>query len=129
MDGDTIVVRLDGRDERVRYIGVDTPESVKPGAHVQCFAKTASHENERLVAGPGRSSSCATARRATATAGMLAYVYRASDGLFVNAELVQRRLRPHADDRRRTSRTRREFAAPGGRRRERRGRGLWNRCG
>lgn len=26
VDGDTIVVRLDGREERVRYIGVDTPE-------------------------------------------------------------------------------------------------------
>jgi micrococcal nuclease len=35
----------------VRYIGVDTPESVKPGVPVQCFAKQASAFNRRLVAG------------------------------------------------------------------------------
>ncbi len=35
----------------MRYIGVDTPESVKPGTPVQCFAKAASHFNERLVEG------------------------------------------------------------------------------
>src|SRR3954466_1516291 len=35
VDGDAMRVRLDGRTERVRYIGVDTPESVKPGAPVQ----------------------------------------------------------------------------------------------
>ena len=53
VDGDTIKVRLDGSGgtERVRYIGIDTPESVKPGTPVQCFAKAASHANERLVAG------------------------------------------------------------------------------
>src|ERR1700753_395595 len=51
VDGDTIVVRIDGREDRVRYIGIDTPESVKPGVHVQCYAKTASHENEKLVEG------------------------------------------------------------------------------
>ena len=45
VDGDTIVVRVDGRSERVRYIGMDTPESVKPGTPVQCFAKAASAEN------------------------------------------------------------------------------------
>src|SRR4051812_32602570 len=51
VDGDTIVVKLDGRSERVRYIGVDTPESVKPGVPVQCFAKAAAAENRRLVGG------------------------------------------------------------------------------
>ena len=51
VDGDTIHVLTGGHDERVRYIGVDTPESVKPGTPVQCFAKAASAENERLVAG------------------------------------------------------------------------------
>jgi micrococcal nuclease len=53
VDGDTIKVRLDGAGatERVRYLGVDTPESVKPGTPVQCYAKAASHANERLVGG------------------------------------------------------------------------------
>ena len=51
VDGDTIVVRLGGRDERVRYIGIDTPESVKPGTPVQCFAEAAAAANRRLVGG------------------------------------------------------------------------------
>ena len=42
VDGDTIHVMVDGQDESVRYIGIDTPESVKPGTPVQCFAKAAS---------------------------------------------------------------------------------------
>src|SRR5436190_20951538 len=48
VDGDTIVLS-DG--ERVRYIGMDTPESVKPGTPVQCYAKAAARENERLIGG------------------------------------------------------------------------------
>src|SRR4051812_29354796 len=52
VDGDTIVVRLaGGAEEHVRYIGIDTPESVKPGTPVQCFAKQASDANARLVEG------------------------------------------------------------------------------
>jgi len=51
VDGDTIIVDYQGSTERVRYIGVDTPESVKPNTPVQCYAKAASHLNESLVAG------------------------------------------------------------------------------
>src|SRR5919108_4187469 len=51
IDGDTIEVEIDGDEEDVRYIGVDTPETVKPGTPVQCYAKRASHFNESLVAG------------------------------------------------------------------------------
>jgi micrococcal nuclease len=89
VDGDTIVVRRDGRDERVRYIGMDTPESVKPGTPVQCFAKAASAENKRLV--EGQRVRLVADREARDRYGRtLAYVYRASDDLFVNAELVRR---------------------------------------
>src|SRR4051812_40467526 len=51
VDGDTVRVALAGRVERVRYIGVDTPESVKPGTPVQCYAHRAAAEDARLVAG------------------------------------------------------------------------------
>jgi len=53
IDGDTIRVRLDDPVESrtVRYIGVDTPETVAPGEPVQCFGKAASDFNKRLVAG------------------------------------------------------------------------------
>lgn len=51
MDGDTIVASVGGEDQYVRYIGIDTPETVKPGTPVQCFGKRASAENHRLVGG------------------------------------------------------------------------------
>jgi micrococcal nuclease len=47
VDGDTVDVRLGDATRRVRYIGVDTPESVKPDTPVQCFAKQASAYNKR----------------------------------------------------------------------------------
>ena len=88
VDGDTIHVRLDGRTERVRYIGVDTPESVKPGTPVQCFAKRAAAANAALVA--GREVRLRRRRRAPRPLRrLLAYVYREPDGAFVNAELVR----------------------------------------
>jgi micrococcal nuclease len=88
VDGDTIRVRLDGRTERVRYIGVDTPESVKPGTPVQCFAKRAAAANAALVA--GRSVRLVgDVERRDRYGRLLAYVYREPDGAFVNAQLVR----------------------------------------
>lgn len=52
-DGDTI--RVDFEDgpanQPVRYIGMDAPETVKPGTPVQPLGPEASRENARLVAG------------------------------------------------------------------------------
>ena len=88
VDGDTIRVRLDGRTERVRYIGVDTPESVKPGTPVQCYAKRAAAANAALVA--GRSVRLVgDVERRDRYGRLLAYVYREPDGAFVNAQLVR----------------------------------------
>ena len=91
VDGDTVKVRLgDSRPITVRYIGVDTPESVKPGTPVQCFAAPASKFNERLVT--GKRVRLRIGRERTDRYGRtLAYVYLL-DGpdRFVNAELVRR---------------------------------------
>jgi micrococcal nuclease len=122
VDGDTIVLR---GGERVRYIGIDTPESVKPGTPVQCFAKAASAENRRLVAGE-RVRLVRDVEPRDRYGRTLAYVYRERDGLFVNAELVRRgygttlTIPPnvaHAA----------EFGRLAGAAR-RAGRGLWSRC-
>jgi micrococcal nuclease len=51
IDGDTIEVSIEGAEEDVRYIGVDTPETVKPGAPVECYGPQASAANHRLVEG------------------------------------------------------------------------------
>jgi len=88
VDGDTIVVSVNGDTERVRYIGVDTPESVKPNTPVQCYAKAASRLNEELVGGktviltPGPEQRDRYGR-------LLAYV-RTKEGIDVNRELISR---------------------------------------
>jgi micrococcal nuclease len=125
VDGDTVVVRIGGHEQRVRYIGVDTPESVKPGTPVQCFAKAAAAANRRLVQGR-EVRVVADVEGRDRYGRTLAYVYRASDGLFVNAELVRRgyakplTIPPnvaHAAELRRLAASAR-----------RAGRGLWSRC-
>lgn len=48
VDGDTIRVAIDGREYRVRYIGIDTPE-VDPTQSIGCFGREASERNRELV--------------------------------------------------------------------------------
>jgi micrococcal nuclease len=83
VDGDTIVVG----DERVRLIGIDTPETVKPGTPVQCFGREASAELKRLVEGR-RVRLERDVEERDRYGRLLAYVYRGD--VFVNAELVRR---------------------------------------
>jgi micrococcal nuclease len=42
VDGDTIDVEIEGRTERVRLIGIDTPETKRPDAPVECHGPEAS---------------------------------------------------------------------------------------
>ena len=89
IDGDTIVVHLGGRDEQVRLIGIDTPETVDPRKPVQCFGKEASAHTHELLP-PGtivRLERDVEARDRYDR--LLAYVYRTSDGLFVNLALAR----------------------------------------
>jgi micrococcal nuclease len=51
VDGDTIDVDLNGVIKRIRYIGMDTPETVDPDSPVECFGPEASERNQALVAG------------------------------------------------------------------------------
>ena len=48
-DGDTIRVVIDGEEHRLRYIGIDTPESVVPDAPIEPFALAAHAANSALV--------------------------------------------------------------------------------
>lgn len=50
-DGDTIEVGDGEKTYKLRYIGVNTPETVDPRKQVECFGKKASEENKRLVEG------------------------------------------------------------------------------
>jgi micrococcal nuclease len=89
VDGDTIVV---SPNEKVRLIGVDTPETVHPNKAVQCFGKDAKeftrsmveHRTIRLVLDETN-----RARHHKDHYGRtLAYVYF-DDGTMLNAELIR----------------------------------------
>ncbi|NHT18489.1 thermonuclease family protein [Cellulomonas sp. IC4_254] len=51
VDGDTIIVLRDGAEERVRLLGIDTPESVQPDSPVECFGPEASARTDELLSG------------------------------------------------------------------------------
>jgi micrococcal nuclease len=97
VDGDTIDVRMpDGDEETVRYIGIDTPETVKPDEPVQCGGPKAHAVNERLVGGRAVTLRFDAELRDVYDR-LLAYVYLPPAGpggqpLFVNAELLRRGL-------------------------------------
>lgn len=95
VDGDTIDVMVDGREERVRLTGIDTPEIAhdafgdRPANDAECFAAEATNFVESLIpAGtPVRLERDIVGRDDYGR--VLAYVYRADDGIFVNYEIVR----------------------------------------
>lgn len=86
-DGDTIVVKLDGKRERVRLIGIDTPETANSPRGPQPFADEATDTLKTLL-GPGRVELRFDAEERDHYGRLLAYVY-AADGTFVNEALVR----------------------------------------
>lgn len=89
VDGDTVAVRVGGRREKVRLLGINTPESVKPHTPVQCYAKEASARLKALLP-PGVSVRLVRDVEERDRYGrLLAYVYRQPDGLFINLDLMQ----------------------------------------
>jgi micrococcal nuclease len=124
VDGDTAEMELrNGGTEGVRFIGVDTPESVAPGQPVECFGKNASRftegllENERVALRFG-------AERRDRYGRLLAYVYLGDQ--FVNAELVRLgyartlAISPNVDYAEKFARLQQAAANAG--------RGLWDAC-
>jgi micrococcal nuclease len=84
VDGDTVVL-VGG--ERVRYIGVDTPEMHHPKKPVQAYAREALEFNRRLVEGKKIRLEMDVDRQ-DKYGRTLAYVFL-EDGRFVNAELLK----------------------------------------
>jgi micrococcal nuclease len=88
-DGDTIGVTVDGVHERVRLIGIDTPETKKPDTPVQCFGPEATRFTTSLLP-EGTSLLIERDVEARDKYGrLLAYAYRSDDGLFVNLEIAR----------------------------------------
>jgi len=88
IDGDTIDVRIGYKRQRIRLLGIDTPETKDPRKPVQCFGREASERTDELLP-PGTIVRLEhDMEKHDAFNRLLAYVWRASDGLFVNLDLV-----------------------------------------
>jgi len=127
VDGDTLVVDLDGRSETIRLLGIDTPETVHPDRPPECFGAEASGRLALLLA-PGAAVRITRDVEARDRYGrLLAYVERLSDGLVVNRSLVERGFAAalHIDP---NDGMRHELAAAETRARVA-GLGLWSACG
>lgn len=133
VDGDTVEARVGGEVEDVRLIGVDTPETVKPDAPVECFGLAASAFTKRELEGR-RVRLVLGEERRDRYGRLLAYAYlppreRSGGGrpLFFNAALVRRGLARTLtippNDRFAAVLRRLELRAA------REGRGLWGACG
>ncbi len=86
VDGDTIDVLVGGQVARVRYTGIDTPETVDPRRPVECFGREASAKNRELVEGQtvGLERDISEADR---FGRLLRYVWL--NGEMINAKLVE----------------------------------------
>lgn len=84
VDGDTIEIES---GEKVRYIGVNTPESVKVNSPVECFGKEASAKNKELT--EGKMVRLEKDVSNTDRYGRLLRFVYLEDGVFVNDELVR----------------------------------------
>jgi micrococcal nuclease len=90
VDGDTVVIDVGEQRETVRLIGIDTPETVKPNSPVECFGPEASAFTRDLLPA-GTALHLERDIEARDDYGrLLAYVYLAVDGQFVNLEIIRR---------------------------------------
>lgn len=88
IDGDTIEVERDGEKVTIRLIGVDTPETMHPTKPVEEFGKAASEFTRNLLVGESVYLRF-DKQKQDKYDRLLAYVFRAPDGLFVNLEIIR----------------------------------------
>ena len=90
VDGDTIDVNIKGHRERVRLIGIDTPETKKPNTPVQCYGPEATKFTKSLLHSDAPLHLVRDVVARDDFGRMLAYVYLAGDGEFVNMTIISR---------------------------------------
>lgn len=88
-DGDTISINMDGVTEKIRFIGVDTPETHDPRKPVQCFGQAASQYTKDLIGNnPVRLEADDLSTNRDRYDRLLRYVY-IPDGRLVNLEIIK----------------------------------------
>lgn len=88
IDGDTIILRLQGATETVRLIGVDTPETVHPTKPVECFGPEASAFTHSVLKPKTQVRVQRDVEARDRYQRLLVYLYLI-DGTFVNQELLR----------------------------------------
>jgi micrococcal nuclease len=88
IDGDTVDVEIGGRRERLRLIGIDTPETKDPDQPVECFGPEASAALTQWLP-PGTVVMLTRDTEARDAYGRLLVYLRREDGLDVNVELAR----------------------------------------
>lgn len=87
-DGDTISVNMNGGEEKIRLIGVDTPETHDPRKSVECFGQAANKFTSELVGQNSvRLESDPLSTNRDRYDRLLRYVYL-PDGQLVNLEII-----------------------------------------
>jgi micrococcal nuclease len=129
VDGDTVDVMIAGRAERVRLIGIDTPETLQPDTPVECFGPEASAFTAALlpVGSTVRIERDVVPRDHYGR--LLGYVHLVETGrpdIFANVEIVRRGYATPLTIEPNTTFTA-EFVAAA-RAAEAAGRGLWSAC-
>jgi micrococcal nuclease len=90
VDGDTVELRFgDGHRDRARLLGVDTPETVHPDRPVECFGREASARTAELLPAGTEVLVQRDTEARDRYGRLLVYVWRRTDGLFVNRSLVE----------------------------------------
>jgi micrococcal nuclease len=88
IDGDTVTLDVADHQETARLLGIDTPETVHPTKPVMCFGAEA-HNRTAALLPVGTTVRLERDEVPRDKYGrLLLYLYRSSDGLFVNQELV-----------------------------------------
>ncbi len=87
-DGDTLHISMDGLDETVRLIGINTPETVDPRRSVECFGKEASERMREIAQGKIVRLEYDDSQSLRDTYNrLLAYVYL-EDGQMINRKMI-----------------------------------------
>ena len=90
VDGDTVDIDINGNTERVRLIGVNTPETKHPTKPIECFGPEASAYLTQLLPKGTHVRIERDIEARDRYGRMLLYLYRESDNLFINLDLVLR---------------------------------------
>lgn len=89
IDGDTMDLLIGGHRQRVRLIGVDTPETKHPRKSIQCFGPEAAAYTKSMLAKGTKVRLERDSEGRDVYDRLLVYLFRDADDLFINLELVR----------------------------------------